>query len=278
MTGVSGLAQKAPRLARSLATPGAGSSLCQFTEWERIAAYGRLRIAQQGVKSAMSAQVRMTLSLVSLWLAFATQAQANASHQICDHAAQRAAEQTGVPPVLLQAIARVESGRGQEGGFAPWPWTVNRAGDGHHFPDQASALSAVEAALATGESNIDIGCFQINLHWHGDAFSSLSAMFDPDSNALYAARYLKQLQKQTGSWRLAAGAYHSKRDEAARAYVEKVAAMMANAVPIPTDPGPDTPRSYALLVPGAGGMLGSVLPGDIGQVAPLLRPSAGALR
>ena len=50
---------------------------------------------------------------------------------------------------------------------------------------------------------------QINYRWHGHAFPSLEAMFDPEWTATYAAQFLRTLYEERGDWSAAAGAYHS---------------------------------------------------------------------
>lgn len=182
---------------------------------------------------------------------------------VCDNAAQRASSATGVPEHILRAIARVEAGRQQEGIFAPWPWTVNQGGRGSFFDSLDAALMHVRTALNAGETNIDIGCFQVNIRWHGTAFPSLEAMFDPDRNALYAAQFLQRLSEETGSWEGAIGAYHSRRAEAASSYLTKVAAHIG-AMPLAVHSSlaeADVPlraNTYPLLQ-GGQGRLGSLV-------------------
>ncbi len=67
------------------------------------------------------------------------------------------------------------------------------------------AVAAVRAMQARGIQSIDVGCGQINLMHHPDAFASLEQAFDPQANAVYAARFLKELFAQTGDWNKAAG-------------------------------------------------------------------------
>jgi hypothetical protein len=127
-------------------------------------------------------------------------------------AAGRAAEQAGLLPAgLLVAIGMVESGRADPltGQITPWPWTVNADGQGQYFPDKASAEAFVRLAESSGARDIDVGCFQVSLQQHPDAFPTLDAAFDPVANANYAARYLNQLRGQTGSWNMAVADYHS---------------------------------------------------------------------
>lgn len=196
---------------------------------------------------------------------------------ICDRAAQTAAAQTGVPETILRAIARVEAGRQMGGSFSPWPWTVNQGGAGRFFDSRPMAEDHVRQAIASGETNIDIGCFQINYRWHGAAFPTVDAMFDPAINARYAASFLVRLKEETGSWDKAIGAYHSRRDAAADDYLAKVAQQVSG----PDDPRPVPdlgPRTAVLLVngypllQGGRGKLGSLVASDArGTSAPLLR-------
>ncbi|MEF3048075.1 transglycosylase SLT domain-containing protein [Pseudotabrizicola sp. L79] len=193
----------------------------------------------------------------------------------CDHAAANAASQTGVPEAILLAIARVEAGRQQGGGFAPWPWTVNQGGRGSFFDSRDLAVDHVKQALSAGETNIDIGCFQINWRWHNEAFPSVEAMFDPDRNALYAARFLQRLLAETGSWEGAIGAYHSRKSDAAEGYLTKVAQHLG----APGDPpaaamspaAPAAPRTNTYpLLQGGGGALGSLVAQDAALATPFL--------
>lgn len=119
----------------------------------------------------------------------------------------------------MRTITRLETGRGQSGD--PWPWTVNHAGDGSWFQTEDDARSYVFSKVKHGASNIDIGCFQINYRWHASGFQSLDDMFDPDMNALYAARFLTELYREFGDWTGAAGAYHSRTPEYADRYKVK---------------------------------------------------------
>ena len=90
----------------------------------------------------------------------------------CLAAIQAAEGALHLPPGLLGAIAMVESGRldPRTGRPAPWPWTINVAGAGFFFQTKEEAIAAVEAARATGVRSIDVGCMQVNLMYHSDAF------------------------------------------------------------------------------------------------------------
>ena len=128
------------------------------------------------------------------------------------HAATSSAEQSsGVPDQLLSAISKVESGRADPstGVVQAWPWTINAQGIGHYYASKAEAIAAAQAFQAQGVRSIDVGCMQVNLSYHPEAFASLDQAFDPQANATYAARFLQDLFRQQGSWPHAAAAYHS---------------------------------------------------------------------
>ena len=139
-----------------------------------------------------------------------------------------AAERTtpALPPGLLLAIGKVESGRRDpaSGATMPWPWTIDAAGSGQSFADKATAIAATMALQAAAVSSIDIGCFQINLGAHPDAFDNLDTAFDPASNGRAAARLLIGLRDQTGNWAAAIAAYHSITPERGQPYRDRVLA------------------------------------------------------
>lgn len=138
--------------------------------------------------------------------------------QICDQAAAYAARQTGVPISVLQAISLNETGRKRGGTMRPWPWTVNMEGKGVWFDSEDDARAYVYQNYKRGARSFDVGCFQINYKWHGQAFASIEEMFDPIPNALYAANFLLELYREKGNWGGAAGAYHSRTPKYAEKY------------------------------------------------------------
>lgn len=145
---------------------------------------------------------------------------------LCRAAITEAERSANVPRGLLQAIGRVESGRRdpETGQFAPWPWTINAEGEGKYFPTREAAIAHVRQLQARGVRIIDVGCMQVNLHHHPNAFASLEQAFDPLINARYAARFLSELNGGRADWRQAAGHYHSQTPERAGPYREKVLA------------------------------------------------------
>lgn len=189
---------------------------------------------------------------------------------LCDQAAHEAARMRGVPLDILLAITRAETGRRDGQSVQPWPWAINVAGQGSWFATPDQALAQAQSVLDAGNGNFDVGCFQLNYRWHGAAFSSLKAMFDPDENADYAARFLAQLYAETGSWAQAVADYHSKTDALAKVYLARVEALLGGG--LMADSGPNTGNTqpdvavamrenlFPLLQPGDPGAMGSLVP------------------
>ena len=143
----------------------------------------------------------------------------------CRLAAQRAEQEAGLPAGLLQAIGRVESGE--------WPWSVGEPGAGRRFETQEGAIEWVERRRAAGARSIDVGCFQVNLMYHPEAFASLPEAFDPDLNARVAASYLLALHARLPAWADAVAAYHSATPALGSAYRAQVAAWWRPSAPEP---------------------------------------------
>lgn len=143
---------------------------------------------------------------------------------LCAAEASRAERSYGIPPQLLDAISLVESGRYDPESKATlaWPWTVMAEGEGRYFPSKAEAVAEVKRLKARGVKNIDVGCMQVNLMYHGTAFSSLEDAFEPASNVSYAARFLKGLFASTNHWPTAASYYHSQTPNLAATYRAKL--------------------------------------------------------
>lgn len=151
------------------------------------------------------------LALLSPAPAHAASAAVAAPPGLCDTAITSAEYTAHLPARLLGAIAAVESGRfdSASGQVRPWPWTINAEGIGQFFATKEQAITAVMALQARGVRSIDVGCLQVNLMFHPDAFANLDQAFDPTGNARYAARFLNTLYAATHDWPRAIGAYHS---------------------------------------------------------------------
>lgn len=167
----------------------------------------------------------MVITALLFWLTASGTAFAN-SEKTCLHAARLAAKEQSVPVNVMAAMTLAETGRRRAGTFAPWPWTINANGVGEWFATKAEAVARVRELQASGVRSIDVGCFQVNLRWHGDAFKSLNHAFDPVMNARYAAGFLRDLKADSNTWLEAAGHYHSRNAKPAARYRARLAAFL----------------------------------------------------
>jgi hypothetical protein len=162
-------------------------------------------------------------------------AEGGASGQ-CLAAIAAAERHQGTPPGLLAVMARVESGRPAPpaGALQPWPWTVDADGQGAFFATKEQAVGWSRDALAAGTVTfLDVGCMQVDLRMHPDAFADLEQAFDPVANAAYGARFLRQLHDGPagGNWFTAVGMYHSRTPILAAVYRAAVTAVAAGLPP-----------------------------------------------
>lgn len=131
-----------------------------------------------------------------------------------------------LPANSLHAISLQESAKkhSRHDIAVVWPWTVmdNKEGKSYHFPNQTEAIKYVRKQFAYGNNNLDVGCMQINLKHHPEAFSSLAQAFSPSSNINYAAFFLSENVKKLGSIDKAIGRYHSATDHLADRYKSNV--------------------------------------------------------
>jgi hypothetical protein len=142
----------------------------------------------------------------------------------CEQAGRDAEREFALPVGLLGAIGRVESGKWDPalGRTVPSPWAIDAAGQPFLSDDKGRALQQARVLQDRGVSNIDVGCFQINLQSHPTAFSNLDQAFDPVANAQYAARFLTSLYARLGNWPDAIAAYHSATPERGLPYQQAV--------------------------------------------------------
>lgn len=150
---------------------------------------------------------------------------AQAADGVCLALTERIGPAGGLPPHLLSSIALTESGRwdAERREKVAWPWTVTSGGEGQYFPTKAAAIAEVRRLQRKGVENIDVGCMQINLKYHPDAFADLEAAFDPETNVRYAAAFLGELKGRWGSWETATRYYHSADEDRGRSYQQRVA-------------------------------------------------------
>jgi hypothetical protein len=177
-------------------------------------------------------RVRSTIALGCRWFAApalviavcAGQAAAGPVDGVCAALARQAERAQGIPPGLGEAVALAESGRwlADEGTTRPWPWTVTAGSESFFFASKREALRKVQELRSEGRSNIDVGCMQINLGYHGDAVASVAEALEPAANVAYGAQFLRQLRDETESWARATARYHSRHPKRGQAYREKV--------------------------------------------------------
>ena len=143
---------------------------------------------------------------------------------LCARAIAKEERRSGIPNKLLYALSIKESGRWikKEQANITWPWTVNAGGVGKYFNSRREAVKHVRNLQKKGQKNIDIGCMQINLHYHPSAFKSLESGFEPTKNVAYAAKFLTALKEVHGSWHLAVRYYHSANQTKSKPYQNKV--------------------------------------------------------
>jgi hypothetical protein len=177
---------------------------------------------------------------------------------LCAAAIDAAERDYRMPSKLLRAISLGESGRWleDEGRSVSWPWTVTNGGSGQYFPTKQAAIAEVRRLWGKGERNIDVGCMQINLRAHPEAFDTLESAFDPQTNVAYSADFLDKLREQQGSWQMAVGYYHSATPELNKRYRDKIAdlwnKLLRNPEPAPRSmvaaiPRPVRPQTMARL-------------------------------
>ncbi len=180
-------------------------------------------------KAPLGLLVFLLISLVSP-VCLAAPAWDVAQAALCTEAVQETEKHHTLPHGLLAAIAKVESGRpiASMGDIRAWPWTINADGAGLFFDSRAAAVAWAKQGLANGVHLMDVGCMQVNLQFHPNAFRSLDEAFDPAANVAYAASFLQQLGTETnGDWNLATGYYHSHTPDLAAAYRNRVAEVGA---------------------------------------------------
>lgn len=139
-----------------------------------------------------------------LWCEATGQAKAEQPN-ICEREMIAASRAENVPLGVLYAVGLTETGR--KGSLHPY--ALNIEGRTVITGSAREAMAQFLAARRQGKTLIDLGCMQINHHYHGSEFDSVEAMLDPHRNVIYAAHFLKQLEQREGSWAMAVARYHA---------------------------------------------------------------------
>lgn len=147
-----------------------------------------------------------------------------ATTSLCAEAVKAVEERLGIPTQLLSAISLAESGRWDSvrRTNVSWPWAIYAEGRPRFPANKKAAIAEVHSIMARGVRNIDVGCLQINLFYHPDAFENLEQAFDPAANAAYAGDLLVALRNTYKSWSRAIAFYHSSTRKFAIPYMRRV--------------------------------------------------------
>ena len=166
---------------------------------------------------------RQTLGLRGVSVPISTSAISD-PWNICEREAIRRELADGLPRAIVAAVAMAESGRYNRASRTrrAWPWTINAQGRPYYFDTKAEAVRFTRNLLNSGIRSIDVGCMQVNLRYHPDAFEDLRAAFDPATNIAYAAEFLLRLHRRLGTWPDAVAHYHSGEPSRHRPYFRRV--------------------------------------------------------
>jgi hypothetical protein len=144
--------------------------------------------------------------------------------RLCSQHFARVERELGIPKQLVQAIAMGESGRWSDEArtVVPWPWTINAGGQGYYFDTMHEAVTFARRLQLKGVESMDVGCMQVNLKHHPNAFASLTDAFNPASNVAYGGKFLRSNYEDLGNWQEAIAAYHSRGTMRGRQYYAMV--------------------------------------------------------
>ncbi|HBK06073.1 MAG TPA: hypothetical protein DDZ81_09430 [Acetobacteraceae bacterium] len=195
-------------------------------------------------------------------LATPARAQAVDDRSVCQQVGRAAEQAFDLPPGVLVAIGKAES--------AQWPWTANVDGAAEMYRSKAEALEALTRVRSPRPANMDIGCFQISMRYHPNAFASMDQALDPAVNANYAAQFLRTLHERTGDWPRAIGLYHSATETLEADYRNRVMALWKDA---PAEPVVDEAPRWRVISIGVAVQPGvrvwslSTMPAAVGGVS-----------
>lgn len=125
-----------------------------------------------------------------------------------------------MPEGILYSVGLTETGK--RGSLQPW--ALNVEGKAVFAASRKDAILTFAAAREQGATLIDLGCMQINHHYHGDQFASPDEMLNPKKNVEYAAKFLSRLHAKHVTWTMAVARYHAgpNNDPAQKRYVCRV--------------------------------------------------------
>jgi soluble lytic murein transglycosylase-like protein len=171
-------------------------------------------------------------------LAISTSEASASTGGICEREISAAAEKYQVPEGILYSVGLTETGK--KGSLQPW--SLNVEGKAYFADSEQEAEQVFDEASREGAVLIDLGCMQINHHYHGENFTGVAEMLDPRKNVEYAAKFLAQLHAKHVTWTMAVARYHAgpDNDPAQKQYVCRVISNL-----VATGYGQWTPAAYS---------------------------------
>jgi soluble lytic murein transglycosylase-like protein len=120
------------------------------------------------------------------------------------------AEERGLDPYILYAVALVESAKVDHRLATPWPWALNRQGRPVLPSSRLEAREILSDAMAKGIRAIDVGLMQVNIRWHGHRVRSPEELLEPKINIRVGADVLAEaIRSAPGDLILGIGRYHA---------------------------------------------------------------------
>jgi soluble lytic murein transglycosylase-like protein len=148
--------------------------------------------ARRITAAARSAKMSFIRTALAAIFTFSLAGAAQAASNICEREMARASRTYQVPLSMLYAVGLTETGH--RGSLQPY--AMNIEGRAFFGASLDQALRRFQEARQSGARLIDIGCMQIDHHYHASHFASLQEMFLPNRNVDYAAQFLKTLKAQ----------------------------------------------------------------------------------
>lgn len=139
------------------------------------------------------------------------------SPHLCESYMIEYSQKENIPLGVLLAVGLTETGR--KGSLQPY--ALNIEGRTVFASSLQEAMAVFASERKQGRKLIDLGCMQINHHFHGSKFNSVETMLDPETNVSYAARFLRELKEKEGNWTMAVARYHAgpNNDPAQKRYI-----------------------------------------------------------
>ena len=160
--------------------------------------------------------------IIACFLSFLFSESTAEENDLCTRIIKKTEIDLNIPENLLLSIALTESGRKIGKNFFPWPWSINVKGKGYFLKNKQELISHARANLKKKIKNFDLGCMQINYYYHGHKFKNIAEMVEPESNVLWAGKFLISLKNSHKTWNEAISRYHSNTKWRKRQYLAKV--------------------------------------------------------